>query len=46
MPRGLGSAGNGSFPNVEETDDPSLMFTASFNGGDAAWRELLLESIP
>jgi hypothetical protein len=46
VPRGLGSAGNGRFPNVEETDDPSLMFTASFNGGDDAWRELSLASIP
>jgi len=28
-------------PNVEETDDPNLIFTASFNG-EEVWRELRL----
>jgi len=41
VPRGMGSDGNGSVPNVEETNDPKLIFTASFNGGEV-WRDLSL----
>lgn len=28
------AVGYGPVPNVEETDDPNLIFTASFNGGE------------
>ena len=41
VPRGMGGDGNGPVPNVEETDDPSLVFTAVFNG-EEVWRELRL----
>ncbi len=46
VPRGYASAGNGRLPNVEETDDPALTFTASFDGGKEVWRKLLLAEIP
>jgi hypothetical protein len=44
VPRGLGFIGNAVVPNVEETDDPNLMFTAVFNTpeGKKTWRELKL----
>jgi hypothetical protein len=41
VPRGLGAYENQTFPNVVETDDPSLVFTAAFNGKEV-WRELRL----
>ncbi len=37
----MGGDGKGPKPNVEETDDPALIFTASFNG-EEVWRELRL----
>jgi hypothetical protein len=42
VPRGLGSIGNALVPNVVETDNPQLMFTASFKGksGEETWRDL------
>jgi len=43
VPRGLGSVVNTLVPNVEETEDPQLMFTASFNGKEV-WRDLQLSS--
>lgn len=43
VPRGLGSVGNTSVPNVEETEDSQLIFTASFNGKEV-WRDLKLSS--
>ena len=46
VPSGLGSGVNGTIPNVEETDDPSLVFTASFKGGEEAWQKLVLSEIP
>ena len=46
VPQGLGSTGNGQVPNVQETDDPSLVLTASFNDGEEVWRELILSEIP
>ncbi len=46
VPRGYASAGNGRLPNVEETDDPALTFTASFDGGKEVWRDLLVSEIP
>ncbi len=46
VPRGYGKASNGDIPNVEETDDPNLIFTASFDNGREVWQELLLSSIP
>jgi hypothetical protein len=46
VPSGYGRAANGKIPNVEETGDPSLMFTTSFDNGRETWRELSLSSIP
>jgi len=43
VPRGLGSVGNTRVPNVDETEDPQLIFTASFNGKEV-WRDLQLSS--
>jgi hypothetical protein len=42
VPRGMGSDNQGLIPDVEETDDPALMFTAAFNDGEETWRELRL----
>jgi len=46
VPRGYGKNGDKDIPNVEETDNPELIFTASFNNGDEVWRKLSLASIP
>jgi hypothetical protein len=46
VPPRYGRAGNRNIPNVEETDEPNLIFTASFNDGQEVWRELSLLSIP
>ena len=46
VPQGLGSTGNGQIPNVEETDDPGLIFTASFNDDEEVLRDLILSEIP
>jgi len=46
VPRAYGKAGDKKIPNVEETDEPGLVFTTSFNGGSEVWRELSLLSIP
>jgi hypothetical protein len=43
VPRGLGSLGNVAVPNVEEIDDPNLIFTANFSGREV-WRDLQLSS--
>ncbi len=43
VPQGFGSIGNTRVPNVEETDDPRLIFTASFSGKEV-WRDLQLSS--
>ena len=46
VPPGLGSIENGPIPNVEETNDPNLVFTASFKGGEEVWQKLVLSEIP
>jgi hypothetical protein len=46
VPPAYGKARDKNIPNVEETDDPGLIFTASFNDGREGWRELSLLSIP
>ncbi len=46
VPVGYGRTDNGSIPNVEETDDPALMFTASFDNGREHWRELDMTGMP
>jgi hypothetical protein len=46
VPPGYGKVGSKNIPNVEETDDPKLIFTARFEGGREEWRELSLLSIP
>jgi len=46
VPPMFGSTDNGPIPNVVETEDPNLLFTASFNGGEEAWQELRLSEIP
>ena len=43
IPLELGTVGNVRVPNVEETDNPKLMFTASFNGKEV-WQDLQLSS--
>jgi len=46
VPPGYGRARDKNIPNVEETNNPDLIFTASFDNGLEAWRELSLLSIP
>ena len=46
VPPAYGKARDKNIPNVEETDDPGLIFTASFNDEHEVWRELSLLSIP
>jgi len=46
VPRGFGIAGSRQIPNVEETNDPNLIFIVSFNNDEEVWRELRLSSIP
>lgn len=41
VPEGLGSYDGRTIPNIEETADPALIFTAAFNGREV-WRELRL----
>ncbi len=45
VPRGFGSIDGRGIPNVEETEEPAKIFTADFDGGREAWRELSLLSI-
>jgi hypothetical protein len=42
VPRGLGSWNGKPIPNVEETDDPELVFTVCFEGDKEVWKELWL----
>jgi hypothetical protein len=37
VPPGYGGIENELIPNVKETDDPGLMFSAQFNGGQEVW---------
>jgi len=37
VPRGMGINGSSPVPNVVETDDPALVFTADFNGEESWW---------
>jgi hypothetical protein len=46
VPLGYGKVGSKNIPNVEETDNPKLIFTARFDDGREEWRELSLSSIP
>jgi hypothetical protein len=46
VPPAYGKAGDKNIPNVAETDDADLIFTAGFDGGREVWRELSLSSIP
>jgi hypothetical protein len=46
VPAGLGKANGHAIPNVTETPDPSLIFTAEFEGGKEAWRELDYGAMP
>ena len=36
-PKGYGSPNGASVPNVEETEDPGKVLTASFNQGKEVW---------
>ncbi|MGD1120273.1 MAG: DUF362 domain-containing protein [Dehalococcoidales bacterium] len=45
VPRGFGSYDNRKIPNVEETDNPELIFTASFPDNET-WRDLRLSDYP
>jgi len=46
VPEGYGKKADSPIPNVEETSDPKLVFTASFNGGSETWRELTAADFP
>ena len=46
VPPECGKTRDKTIPNVEETDAPGFIFTASFNDGGEVWRELSLSSIP
>ncbi|HEY50467.1 MAG TPA: DUF362 domain-containing protein [Dehalococcoidia bacterium] len=46
VPPTYGKARDKNILNVEETDDPGLIFTVSFNDGREVWQELSLLSIP
>lgn len=46
VPPTYGKTRGKNIPNVEETNDPGLIFTASFNEELEVWRELSLLSIP
>ncbi len=46
VPRTYGRAGDKNIPNVEESDDPGVIFTASFDKGGEVWRHLSLSSVP
>jgi len=37
VPKELGPPGGGSLPNLEVTEDPAKILTASFNGGKEVW---------
>jgi hypothetical protein len=45
VPRGYGSYNQKRIPNVEETDKPGLIFTASFPENES-WRDLRLSDYP
>jgi hypothetical protein len=45
LPRGFGSYDNRTIPNVEETDNPELIFTAGFSGNET-WGDLRLSDYP
>lgn len=46
VPDGYGKNRGKSIPNVQETSDSNLIFTASFNNEQEIWKELSLLSIP
>jgi len=46
VPEGYGRLNGQTIPNVRETDDPALIFTASFNDGEETWHKLSFSSLP
>jgi hypothetical protein len=46
VPKGFGSYNGKTIPNVEETDNAELIFTASFGDGRDKWNELRLSDYP
>ena len=46
VPPGYARVGDKNIPNVEETNDPNLIFTASFNDGHEVWQAVSFSSIP
>jgi hypothetical protein len=46
LPEGYGMIDQQPVPNVEETDDPSLLFSAAFDNGDEIWRDLSPSDFP
>ena len=38
VPPGLGKFNGQNMPNIEETDNPKKIFTASFMGGKEKWQ--------
>ena len=46
VPEGYGKRVEKTIPNVEETRDPELIFTTSFDNGSENWRELTAADFP
>lgn len=46
LPEGYGMMKEQPIPNVEETDNPSVLFSASFNNGGEIWRDLSPSDFP
>ena len=46
VPSGYGKVNDREIPNVKETDNPDLIFTAGFDNGREEWRKLDLSRIP
>jgi len=40
LPAGYGTANGRDVPNVRETEDPALLFTAAFDDGKEVWRDI------
>ena len=46
VPEGYSMNNGQAIPNVKETDDPALIFTASFNDGAETWQKISFLSLP
>ncbi|MBW1710603.1 MAG: DUF362 domain-containing protein, partial [Deltaproteobacteria bacterium] len=46
VPGGFGKSGESAIPNIEETENPNLLFTAAFDNGLEVWRDLKPSDFP